>query len=134
MHIDSVSPEIIVLAALVIADKFTEDSEQPSQSYCVSWGRERWSVEQLNATERSIMEALNYRIMPLCAEDCIDDAMADMQLAGEQLCAWDIGEPSPPDSIHGDEETLFFPGHVRSKTAVSRSASAGLGFSWATAM
>ncbi|KAK3190510.1 hypothetical protein K4F52_003531 [Lecanicillium sp. MT-2017a] len=137
LHIDSVSPELIVLAALVIAEKFTEDDEQPSQHYCASWGGSRWTAAQLNATERSIMEALNYRIMPLCAEDCLADAMADMQLAGEQLCAWDIGEPSPPDSVHGEDESPFIPGHARSKTmapTTNRSSSVGLGLSWATAM
>lgn len=137
LHIDSVSPELIVLAALVIAEKFTEDDEQPSQHYCASWGGRRWTAAQLNATERSIMEALNYRIMPLCAEDCLADAMADMQLAGEQLCAWDIGEPSPPDSVHGEDESPFIPGHARSKTmapTTNRSSSVGLGLSWATAM
>lgn len=163
LHIDSVRPEIIVLAALVIADKFTEDSEQSTQAYCSAWGRGVWSSEQLNATERSIMEGLNYRIMPLCDEDCLADAMVDMQIAGQEYCAWDVAEPSPPHSDDGatvlaSEETdddydddddddddreddapgRFVPGHSRSKTMVPstsmRSASVGLGLSWATAI
>ncbi|KAJ3493906.1 hypothetical protein NLG97_g4434 [Lecanicillium saksenae] len=153
LHIDSVQPEVIVLAALVIADKFTEDSEQTTQAYCTVWGRGLWSSEQLNATERSIMESLNYRIMPLCDEDCIADAMVDMQLAGQDHCRWDAAEPSPPHSDDGEmlfageedldddsrHETGFFvPGHSRSKTMMPassmRSASVGFGFSWATAI
>lgn len=149
LHIDSVQPEIIVLAALVIADKFTEDSEQTTQVYCTAWGRGLWTSEQLNATERSIMESLNYRIMPLCEEDCLADAMVDMQLAGQEYCRWDVPEPSPPHSDDGDMSAAaeddgedydghgmgkFLPGHSRSKTMVPRSASVGLGLSWATAI
>ncbi|KAJ4164697.1 hypothetical protein LMH87_006359 [Akanthomyces muscarius] len=152
LHIDSVQPEIIVLAALVIADKFTEDSEQSTQAYCTTWGRGLWSSEQLNATERSIMESLNYRIMPLCADDCLTDAMVDMQLAGQDYRRWDAAEPSPPHSDDGDmsfsgdegddceshEAGNLVYGHSRSKTMVPgsgmRSASIGLGLSWATAI
>lgn len=142
----------MVLAALVIADKFTEDSEQSTQAYCTAWGRGLWSSEQLNATERSIMESLNYRIMPLCADDCLADAMVDMQLAGQDYCRWDAAEPSPPHSDDGDmlfsadegddcgshEAGNLVYGHSRSKTMVPgsgmRSASVGLGLSWATAI
>lgn len=152
LHIDSVEPEIIILAALVIADKFTEDTEQTTQDYCTTWGQSVWSSEQLNLTERSIMESLNYRIMPLCEEDCLADAMVDMQLAGQEFCRWDVAEPSPPhsddgemsiavedlDNHDGHEVGRFVPGHSRSKTMMPassmRSASAGLGLSWATAM
>lgn len=152
LHIDSVQPEIIVLAALVIADKFMEDSEQTTQAYCVSWGRGLWSSEQLNATERSIMESLDYRIMPLCDEDCLADAMVDMQLAAQDHCRWDVAEPSPPHSDDGDmlfadgdlddcdghDTSSFVPGHSRSKTMMPassmRSASVGLSLSWATAI
>lgn len=154
LHIDTVQPEIIVLAALVVADKFTEDSEQTTQAYCTAWGRGLWSSEQLNATERAIMESLDYRIMPLCADDCLADAMVDMQLAGQDYCRWDAAaEPSPPHSDNGDklfagddvddddhehDKGSFTPGHARSKTMMPasnmRSASTGLGLSWATAI
>ncbi|KAM3466824.1 hypothetical protein MY5147_005965 [Beauveria neobassiana] len=159
LHIDSVQPEIIILAALVIAHKFTEDSEQTAQTYCNAWGRGLWSSEQLNATERSIMETLNYRIMPLCDVDCLADAMVDMQLAGQDYCDWDAAEPSPPHSDGGGDMLLFaagdddddddldnghdtsnfVAGHSRSKTMLlpasgMRSASVGLDASWATAL
>ncbi|KAM3500768.1 hypothetical protein MY10362_006129 [Beauveria mimosiformis] len=155
LHIDSVQPEIIILAALVIAHKFTEDSEQTAQTYCSAWGLGLWSSEQLNATERSVMENLNYRIMPLCDVDCLADAMVDMQLAGQDYCDWDAAEPSPPHSDGGGDVLLFaaagdddldnghgtsnfVAGHSRSKTMLPassmRSASVGLGASWATAL
>jgi hypothetical protein len=115
-HIDSVSPEIIILAALVIAAKFTEDAEAPTQYYCSTWGADAWSHDQLNATERCIMASLDYRIMPLCAEDCLTDAMVDMQLAGQQYDdeqqAWPL---TPPDSGASSEDD-FVPTHTRSKT------------------
>ncbi|EHK21340.1 uncharacterized protein TRIVIDRAFT_25964, partial [Trichoderma virens Gv29-8] len=83
LHIDSVRPEIIILAALVIAAKFTQDPQQPPQFYRLAWGRGLWSNDQLNVTERCIMESLDYRILPLCDDDCLTDAMVDMQLAAE---------------------------------------------------
>jgi hypothetical protein len=84
MHIDSVNPEIIILAALVIAVKFMEDNIETAGYYCEVWGRGTWSREQLNVTERCIMENLGYRIMPLCNEELITDALVDMQLAARQ--------------------------------------------------
>ncbi|KAL7919732.1 hypothetical protein ACQKWADRAFT_322809 [Trichoderma austrokoningii] len=119
LHIDSVRPEIIILAALVIASKFTQDSQQPPHFYRLAWGRGLWSNEQLNATELRIMESLDYRILPLCDDDCLTDAMVDMQLAGEleeSASRW-IGarEPTPPDSAAGSD-CEFVPSHNRSKT------------------
>lgn len=129
LHIDSVPPEVIILAALVIAVKFTEDPQQLTQYYCHAWGRGIWSHDQLNVTERCIMESLNYRIMPLCDEDCLSDAMADMQLAGQQL-DWDTRELSPPDSLAGsDNDGNFALRHGRSKTMISPSPGLALDLS-----
>lgn len=129
LHIDSVRPEIIILAALVIASKFIQDPQQPPQLYRLAWGRGLWSNEQLNATERCIMESLDYRILPLCDEDCLTDAMVDMQLAAElegsgsgSGSRWNLArEPTPPDSAAGSE-CEFVPSHIRSKTTL------GVGF------
>ncbi|KAK9435071.1 Cyclin-like protein [Metarhizium brunneum] len=131
LHIDSVPPELIILAALVIAVKFIEDPQQPTQYYCDAWGRGTWSHDQLNATERCIMESLNYRIMPLCDEDCLSDAMVDMQLAGRQL-DWDTPPLSPPDSLASSGSNIdrnFVLGHCRSKTMMPSTAALGLGLS-----
>ncbi|EFY99033.1 cyclin domain protein [Metarhizium robertsii] len=131
LHIDSVPPELIILAALVIAVKFIEDPQQPTQYYCDAWGRGTWSHDQLNATERCIMESLNYRIMPLCDEDCLSDAMVDMQLAGRQL-DWDTPPLSPPDSLASSSSNIdrnFVLGHCRSKTMMPSTAALGLGLS-----
>ncbi|CAM1511329.1 Fc.00g088420.m01.CDS01 [Cosmosporella sp. VM-42] len=127
LHIDSVNPELIILSALIIAVKFTEDPQEATQYYCQAWGRGMWSHNQLNVTERCIMENLNYRIMPLCNEDCLTDAMVDMQLAAQQP-AWDLREYTPPESTSGDDdEDTYIPTHSRSKTLGSGKATLGLG-------
>ena len=127
LHIDSVSPELIVLSALVIAAKFTEDPQQPTSFYCSCWGRSLWSAEQLNVTERCIMESLGYRILPLCDEDVLADAMVDMQLAARQH-DWHHRQPSPPESVAAvimpgvgdhDDGGEFVPSHSRSKTVAT---------------
>lgn len=129
LHIDSVPPELIILAALVIAVKFIEDPQQLTQYYCDAWGRGTWSHEQLNVTERCIMESLNYRIMPLCDEECLSDAMVDMQLAGQQV-DWDTRELTPPESLaSSDGDSNFILGHNRSKTMIPSTAALGLGLS-----
>ncbi|CAG9971503.1 unnamed protein product [Clonostachys byssicola] len=116
LHIDSVNPELIVLSALVIASKFTQDLQDSSHHYCENWGRGMWSAEQLNVTERCIMERLEYRIMPLCEESCITDAMVDMQLAGRHH-DWHSRQPTPPESLTPHSvEGDFVPSHSRSKT------------------
>ncbi|PHH64838.1 hypothetical protein CDD81_3904 [Ophiocordyceps australis] len=101
LHIDSVKPELIILAALVIAVKFTEDAPlHRADYYCACWGKGLWAPLQLNATERCIMESLDWRLLPLCDEDCLADAMVDMQLAARQdECHVAARELSPPESV-----------------------------------
>ncbi|CAK7198529.1 hypothetical protein SEUCBS139899_001192 [Sporothrix eucalyptigena] len=110
LHIDAVFPEVIILAALVIAAKFTDDgaaSQQPAQAYCAAWGAPTpsvsasqttssaststgpgpcalWTGAQLATTERCIMQNLGYRILPLLDADLLADAQADMRRAGVQ--------------------------------------------------
>ncbi|KAG5987020.1 hypothetical protein E4U54_005177 [Claviceps lovelessii] len=129
LYIDSVPPEIIVLAALVIAAKFTVDAPQQTHHYCDAWGRGKWSHNQLNVTEKCIMESLDYRIMPLCDEDYLADAMVDMQLAGREFDC-DMRELTPPESVaSNDYESNFVMGHSRSKTMATSTMSMGLGLS-----
>ncbi|KAK7397605.1 hypothetical protein QQX98_013026 [Neonectria punicea] len=129
LHIDSVNPELIIFAALVIAVKFTEDPQERSQYYCQAWGRGMWSHQQLNVTERCIMENLNYRLMPLCSEDCLSSAMVDMQLAAQQP-SWDLRDYSHQDSGSSDDDDAdanYVPSHTRSKTLGGGKATLGLG-------
>ncbi|KAF7558384.1 hypothetical protein G7046_g5772 [Stylonectria norvegica] len=134
LHIDSVSPELIILAALVIAVKFIEDPQDATRHYCRAWGRGLWSHTQLNVTERCIMENLNYRILPLYDDDCLTDAMVDMQLAAQQP-VWDLRRYTPPESSSGDDdshnagdvEESYVPSHSRSKTLGNGTNTLGLG-------
>lgn len=97
LHIDSVHPELIILAALVIAVKFLNDPHTPAAHYVAAWGGAVWSCEQLNATERCVMENLGWRILPLCDEDLLADAMVDMQLAARAPRGEGAPYPSPED-------------------------------------
>ncbi len=82
LHIDSVCPEVIIVSALMIAVKFHRGPPEPTLYYARAWGRSIWSCEQLNFTERCVMENLNYRIMHLMDRDILDVAIADMVRAG----------------------------------------------------
>ncbi|OLN97313.1 hypothetical protein CCHL11_01287 [Colletotrichum chlorophyti] len=115
MHIDSVQPELIILAALVIAAKFTDDCHDKTSFYSVNWGKDMWSCEQINVTERCICENLNYRIKPLVDdEDLLADTMVDMQLAARH---YNSSRPSQPHEM----------GHSKSKSMTIGTTVIGLG-------
>ncbi|KAL2128161.1 hypothetical protein VTI74DRAFT_9565 [Chaetomium olivicolor] len=96
LHIDSVHPEVIVLAALIIATKFLEDCQEPTHYYRAAWGKNMWTCDQINVTERCIMESLRYRILPLWDPVLINDAIEDMQRAARQAVI------IPPRPRNGD--------------------------------
>ncbi|KAL5596722.1 hypothetical protein BROUX41_006586 [Berkeleyomyces rouxiae] len=116
LHIDCVNPILIVLGALAIAIKFTEDPALSSNYFVSKFGNHMWTSDQLNATERCIMENLNYRIMPLYSEDLITEAMVDMQLAARP--------PPPRRSSMAPSSTLPIR-QQESQSAVSWSRSHG---------
>ncbi|KAJ4300374.1 hypothetical protein N0V88_003048 [Collariella sp. IMI 366227] len=99
LHIDSVRPEVIVLAALVIATKFLEDCQEPTHYYRAAWGKGVWTCEQINVTERCVMESLGYRILPLWDPVLINDATKDMQRAARQA----VMVPSLPRNGGGSQ-------------------------------
>ncbi|KAI0394386.1 hypothetical protein F5Y17DRAFT_262331 [Xylariaceae sp. FL0594] len=84
-HIDSVFPEIIILVALMIAEKFVEDKSCPTHHYVSTWGNNLWTNEQVNFTERCIMESLGYRIMPLWDPSIIKQARHDIEMARREI-------------------------------------------------
>lgn len=81
-HIDSVAPELLILTALVIAFKFTDDCTEPTAYFAGVWARGLWTCDQINAAERCVMDHLGYRILPLCDKALIADAVEDMRRAG----------------------------------------------------
>ncbi|KAI3317418.1 hypothetical protein HD806DRAFT_515008 [Xylariaceae sp. AK1471] len=90
-HINSVFPEIIILAALMIAQKFVEDMETPTQYFRATWGNNLWTCEQINFTERYIMESLGYRILPLWDPALIKQARHDIEMARREIIQESIG-------------------------------------------
>lgn len=90
-HIDSVFPEVIILGALIIATKFTEDMQETTQYFSSAWGRGLWSCEQINFTERCIMESLGYHILPLWNMKYIKQARHDIEMARRELLDEDAG-------------------------------------------
>jgi hypothetical protein len=104
LHIDGVCPEVIILASLIIAVKFVDDSCcEPTRHYAANWGGGVWACEQINVTERCIMESLGYRILPLWDRGLIGDALADMQRAGRQAAFEQrhhrLGQRRPPPPV-----------------------------------
>lgn len=127
-HIDSVSPELIILTALVIAFKFTEDCQEPTQYYASEWAKGLWTCEQINATERCIMEHLGYRILPLCEKGIIEDAIDDMKRAGHMAVQESNMRRAAGGIVSNNKIDL---GHVRSVSVPARAGEAviGLGLS-----
>lgn len=117
VHIDCVKPEVIILGALIIAVKFLEDSHAPTQYYRSAWGNNLWTCEQINITERCIMEDLNYRILPLWDERLIGDALKDMERAGRQALL-----PLPPAAAAAQSQYQFQSLKEQHKRCVSSGA------------
>ncbi|KAF7916424.1 uncharacterized protein EAE98_010724 [Botrytis deweyae] len=83
-HIDSTHPEVIVLAALILAMKFIDDQQGTTLYYAQKWARGLWSCDQINFTQRAIMENLNYRLLPLWEEEIIEEAKMSMARAAKR--------------------------------------------------
>jgi len=69
LHDRRVSPEIIVLAALALADAFTPDDRDHTDKYWilhVAYGR--YTAAQLNATKRCILHDLDHALMPFTGD------------------------------------------------------------------
>ncbi|KAI0478446.1 hypothetical protein GGR56DRAFT_322289 [Xylariaceae sp. FL0804] len=85
-HIDAVSPEVIILAALTTAQKFVEDAAAPAARHvCDAWAAGRWTPAQLARTERCVVEALGYRLLPLWEPALIREARHDIELARREI-------------------------------------------------
>ncbi|KAE8447759.1 hypothetical protein EG329_010153 [Mollisiaceae sp. DMI_Dod_QoI] len=83
-HIDEVQPELIILSALILAVKFLDDHQQRTKEYATDWGRGLWSCQQINFTQRCLLENLGYRLLPLWEENIILGALEDMERASRQ--------------------------------------------------
>ncbi|KAF8859072.1 hypothetical protein BDZ45DRAFT_590241 [Acephala macrosclerotiorum] len=102
-HIDEVHPEVIVLAALVLAVKFLDDHQTSTKEYAEQWGKGIWSCQQINFTQRCLLENLGYRLVPLWQDDIILEALEDMERAGQQ---------HEPEIYDGEDEYWDFEYHA----------------------
>ncbi len=115
-HIDSVFPEVIILGALIIATKFTEDMQESTQYFSSAWGRDLWSCEQINFTEWCIMESLGYHILPLWNTKYIKQARHDIEMARREML----------DEDTESHEDNWNAKHVKSKSAGDAAVGLGL--------
>jgi hypothetical protein len=111
-HIDSVLPELIVLSALILAVKFVDDAQQTTKEYAEQWGKGLWTYEQINFTQRCLLENLGCRLLPLWEDSIILEALEDMERAGRQhtLDNYDVNEDWDTATCFG---SFGGPGHRR---------------------
>jgi hypothetical protein len=83
-HIDCIHPELLILCALIVAVKFLDDSHWTTSDHAADWGHGLWSCEQINFTQRCLLENISYRLLPLCEESIIADAVLDMERAARR--------------------------------------------------
>ncbi|QSZ35665.1 hypothetical protein DSL72_006787 [Monilinia vaccinii-corymbosi] len=83
-HIDNTHPEVIILAALILAAKFIDDQQGTTLFYAQKWAQGLWSCDQINFTQRAIMENLGYRLLPLWSHDILEEAKSDMARAAKR--------------------------------------------------
>lgn len=81
-HIDDVRPELIVASSLLIANKFLDDNEQPTRRFAREVGAQLWTCQQINTTERLILDCIGWNIKELCDDWFLSEAREDMERAG----------------------------------------------------
>jgi len=84
-HIDAIHPELLILAALVLAVKFVDDAQVSTGWYVREWGRDLWTCAQVNFCQTALMENIGWRLKPLWEEGIISEALRDMSMAGQQF-------------------------------------------------
>ncbi|RDW79647.1 hypothetical protein BP6252_04285 [Coleophoma cylindrospora] len=112
-HIDTIRPELIAVCGLILATKFVHDVQQDTRHYVEDWDLALWSCDQINFTQRCIMENLGYRLLPLWQEDIIIGALEDMERAAIHSDVWDdIPSPIRSSFIFDDRTTVQGPGDL----------------------
>ena len=80
--IDNVHPELIAASSLLIAHKFLDDNECPTSRFSRSVCGGLWTSQQINTTERLILDCINWNIKELCHDWFLGEAREDMKRAG----------------------------------------------------
>lgn len=99
-HIDNVHPEVLVLSALILGSQFLDDLSSCTQTYARDWGCSKWSCEQINFTQRCLLENIGYSLLPLCEESIIKYAVRDMERAARR---WETAVYNSARDDHGSD-------------------------------
>jgi hypothetical protein len=91
-----------------VAEKFVEDMQSPTQYFVSTWARDAWTCEQLNFTERCIMESLGYRILPLWDPALIKQARHDIEMARREIIQESSSNVGGEDGSGGSRKQHHF--------------------------
>ncbi|KAF9693335.1 hypothetical protein EKO04_008867 [Ascochyta lentis] len=76
-HHASVSPDVLVLAALSLAHGFFSDSRRSAHYWAVGVSRDQFTIQELEATKRSILQDMDYGLCRI-TEGMMDNMLQDM--------------------------------------------------------
>ena len=79
-HHASVSPDVLVLAALSLAHGFFNDTRRSAHYWAVGISRNQFTIQELEATKRSILQDMDYRLCRI-TEGMLDSMLQDMRCA-----------------------------------------------------
>lgn len=84
-HIDAIHPELLIIAAVILAVKFVDDAQVNTGWYVREWGMDLWTSEQVNFCQTALMDNIGWRLKPLWDASIISEAMRDMHMAGRKF-------------------------------------------------
>lgn len=91
-HHTSVSPDVLVLAALSLAHGFFSDTRRSAHYWAVGMSRNQFTIQELEATKRSILQDMDYGLCRI-TKGMMDSMLQDMQRT----------EPLPAPVFHTNE-------------------------------
>lgn len=77
-HHASVSPDVLVLAALSLAHGFFSDTRRSAHYWAVGMSRNQFTIQELEATKRSILQDMDYGLCRI-TEVMMDSMLRDMR-------------------------------------------------------
>lgn len=79
-HHASVSPDVLVLAALSLAHGFFSDTRRSAHYWAVGMSRNQFTIQELEATKRAILQDMDYGLCRI-TEGMMDSMLRNMQLS-----------------------------------------------------
>ena len=77
-HHASVSPDVLVLAALSLAHGFFSDTRRSAHYWAVGVSQDQFTIQELEATKRSILHDMDYGLCRI-TEGMMESMLQDMQ-------------------------------------------------------